>query len=416
MTDRRDGRTGGPAGRRVFAVVALALTVAVVGCGTAVATPTTSPAPSPSPILSPTPIPTPAPTSTPSSSPTPTAAPTHAHGVFTTTGPLPGELSQSFGAVLLHDGRVLIVGGSPGAELYDPSTGLVTPTGPLGTLQGGQDLTLLNSGRVLLTDTGDVGGAEYYDPTTGKFSLAAPMVDPFHQTAVKLADGRVLVLGGADVSSYLATAEIFDPATQKFKATGRMKTARENAQALLLKNGRVLVVGGDEGVGGGEGYTETDHILASAEIYSPATGEFTPTGSMHFARTEFTATFLPNGKVLVTGGVTHVNSGDNNLASAELYDPNTGSWTMTGSMSAPRSDQSAVLLDTGEVLVVDGDQTADLYNPATGKFAATSPVQGGDYSVGVLLKDGRVLSRGLIPESPIAALLAVGSAASRARR
>jgi hypothetical protein len=103
-----------------------------------------------------------------------------------------------------------------------------------------------------------------------------------------------------------------------------------------------------------------------------------------------------------------VNSGDNNLASAELYDPNTGSWTMTGSMSAPRSDQSAVLLDTGEVLVVDGDQTADLYNPATGKFAATSPVQGGDYSVGVLLKDGRVLSRGLIPESPIAALLAVG--------
>jgi N-acetylneuraminic acid mutarotase len=217
------------------------------------------------------------------------------------------------------------------------------------------------------------------------------MVNPFHHLVVKLADGRVLVLGGADLSNYLATAEIYDPATKAFKATGRMKTARENAQAVLLKDGRILVVGGDEGVGGGEGDTVTDHILASAEIYNPATGKFTPTGSMHFARTQFTATLLPNGKVLVTGGLNSGISGTM-LASAELYDPNTGTWSMTGSMSTGRMANSAVLLDDGQVLVVGGTDLAgeDLYNPATGEFIPTGSIHGGGYPVGVLLNDGRV--------------------------
>jgi hypothetical protein len=112
---------------------------------------------------------------------------------------------------------------------------------------------------------------------------------------------------------------------------------------------------------------------------------------MHFARTQFTATLLPNGKVLVTGGLNSGISGTM-LASAELYDPNTGTWSMTGSMSTGRMANSAVLLDDGQVLVVGGTDLAgeDLYNPATGEFIPTGSIHGGGYPVGVLLNDGRV--------------------------
>jgi hypothetical protein len=245
-------------------------------------------------------------------------------------------------------------------------------------------MTVLDDGRVLLTGN----GADYYDPATGSFSAAAPMVNDSHQTAVKLADGRVLLLGGSDTDlHYMASAEIYDPVTAKFSATGSMKTAREYAQAVLLPDHRVLVVGGDQG----QGQNEPNHILASAEIYDPATGKFTPTASMHFPRTQCTATLLPNGKVLVAGGFNNEGSNGNTLASAELYDPIAATWTMTGSMSKERMANSAVLLQTGQVLVVGADEMPDLYDPASGMFRYTGSIPPlGDYPVRVLLHDGRV--------------------------
>jgi hypothetical protein len=143
-------------------------------------------------------------------------------------------------------------------------------------------------------------------------------------------------------------------------ATGDLGTPRDRQTATLLPNGQVLVAGGI-----GSTY------LASAELYDPATGVWTATSSMTTARGIHTATLLPNGQVLVAGGF----NGTDFLASSELYDPTTGVWMGTGSMATARSDQTATLLPTGQVLVAggigDGDvslTSVELYQSATGAF------------------------------------------------
>src|SRR5436309_11932652 len=112
----------------------------------------------------------------------------------------------------------------------------------------------------------------------------------------------------------------------EWEYTGSLKTARFHHTATLLPDGRVLVVGGEHG----------RDPLASAELYDPATGTWSATGSLNTARDSHTATLLPNGNVLVAGG--EATSGD--LASAELYDPATGTWTATGSLTAARDFQT----------------------------------------------------------------------------
>jgi WD40 repeat protein len=128
----------------------------------------------------------------------------------------------------------------------------------------------------------------------------------------------------------------------QFKETGSLITGRREHTATLLSNGKVLVAGG---------YNSTSGALASAEVYDPASGTWSSTGSLVSARWTHTATLLRNGKVLVAGG-----SGVNGvlLTSAELYDPATGTWTTTGSLVVGRSYQTATLLPSGKVLVVGG--------------------------------------------------------------
>jgi len=144
---------------------------------------------------------------------------------------------------------------------------------------------------------------------------------------------------------------------------GPLLLARHSHTATLLPNGEVLVVGG---VGKIVGLTD------SAEIYDPATGTNRPTGSLNSFRRDHTATLLLNGKVLVAGGF-----GGEPLVSAELYDPATGNWTPTGNMNASREFHSATLLRNGTVLVAGGRNdhgvinSAELYNPATGIWLPT---------------------------------------------
>jgi len=158
-----------------------------------------------------------------------------------------------------------------------------------------------------------------------------------------------------------------------------MQIAREGHVATLLENGLVLVAGGIDARG---------NIAASAELYNPVTGTFTTTGSMGSARYDSTLTLLPRGDVLAAGGA---NQGRGGLSSAELYDPATGTWSASGRMTTGRYGQSATLLQDGQVLVA-GNNTAEMYNPATGKWTMTGDMPGYHQNAfAPLLPNGEVL-------------------------
>ena len=178
----------------------------------------------------------------------------------------------------------------------------------------------------------------------------------------------------------------------KFVPTGSMHIGRLGDTATLLQNGKVLIAGGGEPQQNGQ-------IFSSAELYDPTTGRFTKTGSMRVARSGHTATLLQNGKVLIAGGGVCTDKSCirvNSVASAELYDPNTGKFSLTGSMATPRGDATATLLRDGRVLLAEGDYggRADLYDPNSGKFTPTGNEIEFDNPSATLLSNGNVLVTG----------------------
>jgi hypothetical protein len=185
-------------------------------------------------------------------------------------------------------------------------------------------------------------------------------------TATLLPSGQVLVAGGHNGTS-LASAELYNPATGLFTPTGSLHTARRGHAAVLLPDGQVLIIGGDNG-----------HALASVERYNPVSGTFTETGFLATARACGTATLLTSGRVLVTGG-----RGGACLASAELYDPTTGQFIPAGSLAIPRANHTATLRLDGKVLLAGGEATdgtpiqpanTELFDPATGSFRTLGPM------------------------------------------
>jgi hypothetical protein len=259
--------------------------------------------------------------------------------------------------------------------------------------QSGGTATLLADGRVLLAGgTGALSNtltaAELYDPTTGKWTATGSMGTARQQfTATLLRDGKVLVAGGLDQKyGRLASTELYDPASGTWSSTGSLATARSGQTATLLSNGKVLVAGGVD---------QNYQPLASAELYDPATGAWTLAGSLADARSGHTATLLSNGKVLVVGG----NGSGGPLASAELYDPATNSWATTDPLNTARADHTATLLPDGNVLVAGGDvgftaslNSAEIYNPSAGAFLPTGAMTGlRSGHAAALLPDGRVL-------------------------
>ncbi len=182
--------------------------------------------------------------------------------------------------------------------------------------------------------------------------------------------GRVLVLLALTASLAAFSFTSADSAGH-VNATGKLSVPRFSQTATLLPNGKVLIAGGMERNG---------KYDASAELYDPHTGVFTPTATMESARSCHTATLLPNGKVLIAGGSDGTGT---NLASAELYDPATERFAPTGNLTGPRCGAAAVLLKSGKVLLVGGDgaheydrlTSAELYDPATGRFTATGSMR-----------------------------------------
>ncbi len=282
-------------------------------------------------------------------------------------------------ASLLENGGVLVTGGLgnnrrlAGPEIYDPSTGAWSRAASMNVTRVGHNAVSLGDGRLLVT-----GGwgqntlvpiAEAYDPSSGTWSRLANMGSGrAEHAAVLLSDGTVLVVGGRsgrDGQIVLCSGELYDPAADTWTRTQSMDLCRDSAQASLLGDGRVLVAGGWDGQGRGS---------TLAEIYDPSAGIWTLTGEMTQGRQGATYTSLEDGRVLAAGGVA-----PEFLDSAEIYDPNFGGWSSAGDMSEPRVFHQAVLLDDGRVLVVGGrwglgEETAlasaEIYDPVTNSWSS----------------------------------------------
>jgi hypothetical protein len=254
--------------------------------------------------------------------------------------------------------------------------------------------TLFQSSLVVAMILGIVAQAHLMGQSAGTFIPTGNMTTArANHTATLLLDGRVLIAGGLNYPSLpfpsvspsaLATAEVYDPATGTCTATGSMTTARSGHTATLLPDGRVLIAGGS---------------TSSAELYNPSTQTFSATGEMLSAHQRGSATLLPNGKVLITGGIA-----GSSIASPELYDPSTGMFSLAGPYASIYQNDdgfssTATLLPNGRVLftadALYAQYGGELYDSTTNTFSLTGAMVSNIVGrTAALLIDGKVLLAG----------------------
>lgn len=294
-------------------------------------------------------------------------------------------------------------------------------TGALNQARITQTSTLLDDGRVLVAggrgSAGALTSAELYSPVPGLFTATGSMATSrWSHTATLLPDGRVLVVGGftgfvpGNAQAVTDSAEVYDPATDTWTATGALQTRRALHSATLLADGRVLVAGGRTCTGPPPATCDFTFRTATAELYDPATGTWAPTGSLNALRHTTSATVLADGRVLVPAGFSAPDPHDTDRT-ADVYDPAAGTWSLTGDLNRSRARQGAMTLPDGTALVGPGSRsttfgppfvatindTTEVYDPATDTWQLTvgKPLLPGRFNFQqAVLPNGRALVAG----------------------
>lgn len=318
-------------------------------------------------------------------------------GLRIETGPRLGAPRATHQLVAAGEGRLLAIGGcvrsgceagpaSATVDIIDAQSMELVGSGSLLVQRIQPSAAALPDGRVLVFG-GWVDGrvsatTEIFDPATGK-SLAGPaMAAPRNAPAVvRLADGSILIAGGYDGSDVRSDAEIFHPATRRMTATGPLTTARSGATATLLTDGRVLMVGG------GRPDRAPRRVLASAEIFDPAVGRFSPAGALAQGRYKHGAVRLANGDVLVVGGSDERDYGGK-LRSVERFDVAAGRFVPAGNLVDPRFKiaDGLLLLPGNRVLVAAGDAAPEIFDVATATGTRLDYDLGGQWNYMTLVR------------------------------
>jgi len=313
-------------------------------------------------------------------------------------------------ATRLSDGTILVDGGDPyqsppGAAVYDPVANAWSRTGATATARSYATATLLKDGRVLVAGGSvlniaapsatnptsiDLASTELYDPSTKTWSAGANLPGPRElQAAVLLPDGKVLVVGGDDGHAALADALVYDPTANIWTSIPTPITVGILPTATILQSGKVIV-------------SANLSPGAYSLIYDPTTSMWSNGPNMNNLHLlGATATLLPDGRVLVAGGRTGITPSAP-LSVPELYDPATNAWTPAATMVTNRAQHTATLLLSGKVLVAGGgDQnmlplaSAELYDPAANTWSAAASMTMPRTGHGaVLLKLGQVFVTG----------------------
>lgn len=314
------------------------------------------------------------------------------HGNWTMA---PGMLAPltSHQAVVLHDGRILVIGGEPlpgwpvpWVQLYDPSTGSWSAATSMHTARIGESATVLHDGRVLVVGglgakLKDLDSAEIFDPRTGVWHVLPRLTQTrFSQSASLLPDGRVLLVGGIADGLISRTTLLFEPTQERF--VPGPATHRPHAQqcSVIIDHGRILIAGG---YGGGP------------EVFDSRSDSWSGVASTS-PRTHPVMNTLPDGTVLLASGVS---TRERDLNSARIFHPNHGTWSTAAALRVKRDGATGTLLLTGQVLVAGGEQvsghvirSAELYDPITNTWTSTGEMHvARTAATAVRLRDGTVL-------------------------
>jgi len=265
-----------------------------------------------------------------------------------------------------------------GRAVSSPAPNGLLPTGSMQKARANHTASLLGDGSVLVA--GGFGGGhlewqpfvstELFDPATGAFHPGPDMTVPrFGHAAAVLKDSRILLVGGwSGAGGVTNRAEVYDPVTRRFSRVGDMAVARGESTATLLPDGRVLVTGGVD---------RNDRAISSAEIFDPRSNSFSATGAMALPRSQHVATALADGTVLITGGGSCDCTARKIYREAELFEPSAGKFIPAGNLASARYKHTAVLLADGKVLVAGGSDardwqglmsSAEIYDPSSRSF------------------------------------------------